>query len=46
MVDYARIMPLSLIAGGNLELFDKVIAASLRGHLYGVRTSVLTSFTR
>ena len=31
LVNCAGIMPLSPIAGGNLELFDKVIATNLRG---------------
>jgi 3-oxoacyl-[acyl-carrier protein] reductase len=31
VVNCAGIMPLSPIAGGNLELFDKVIATNLRG---------------
>jgi 3-oxoacyl-[acyl-carrier protein] reductase len=31
VVNCAGIMPLSLIAGGDLELFDKVIATNLRG---------------
>ena len=31
VVNCAGIMPLSPIAGGDLELFDKVIATNLRG---------------
>ncbi len=31
VVNCACIMPLSTIAGGDLELFDKVIASNLRG---------------
>jgi 3-oxoacyl-[acyl-carrier protein] reductase len=31
VVNCAGIMPLSFIAGGDLELFDKVIATNLRG---------------
>ncbi len=46
VVNCAGIMPLSPIAGGDLELFDKVIATNLRGTFFGAGTSCSTGLYR